>query len=160
MIRSGLKTMELRSSGLRKYEGHWVGLATSRSGALWGTARIAKSTLLDEQTMYAPDLISQHHVAREDIARLRADLAAAGSRSPWKKIYGLSLDGLVIFPQPLPYKHTCGAIGVVCLRNNEVFKRARAHILAQQMPAAPLRRAGPNQDYVSRARPLVRRRLD
>jgi hypothetical protein len=29
MIRSGFKTMELRSSSFRKYEGQWIGLATS-----------------------------------------------------------------------------------------------------------------------------------
>ena len=55
MIRSGLKTMELRSSGLRKYEGHWVGLATSKSGALWGTARISNSTLLNDGTYIGYD---------------------------------------------------------------------------------------------------------
>ena len=47
MIRSGFKTMELRSSSFRKYERQWIGLATSRSGALWGAARISKSTLLN-----------------------------------------------------------------------------------------------------------------
>ena len=160
MIRSGFKTMELRSSSFRKYEGQWIGLATSGSGALWGAARISKSTLLNEQTMYAPELFSQHRVAREEIARLRAGRAAAGSRSPWKKIYGLSLDGLVTFPQPLPYKHTRGAIGVVRLLDNEVFKRARAHVLAQQMTAAPLQQAGPNQDHIGSVRPLVRCRLE
>ena len=143
MIRYGVKTMELRSSSLRKYEGQWIGLATSKSNALWGTARISKSTLLNEETMFAPKLLSQHCVTREDLSRIRADRAATGSRSPWKRIYGLSLDGLVTFPQRIPYQHTLGAIGVVRLPDNEVFKRACAHVFAQQKLSTRLHQIGP-----------------
>ena len=67
---------------------------------------------------------------------------------------------MVTFPRSVPYKHTRGAIGVVRLLDNEVFQRARADVLAQQMPAAPLRRASPNQDHAANAQPLVRRRLE
>ena len=154
MIRNGLKTMELRSCSMRKYEGQWVGFAVSGCHAIWGAGRISKSILLDEQSMFTPNLLLQHCVTPEDLSHLRAALTAKGAKEkPWKKIYGLSLHGVVTFPQPVRYHHPCGAIGLVRLVGNEVFERARAVALARPMPRDVLsrRRAGT-------LRPLVQRR--
>ena len=153
MIRNGLKTMELRSCSMRKYEGQWVGFAVSGCHAIWGAGRISKSTLLDEQSMFTPNLLLQHCVTPEDLSHLRAALTAKGAKNPWKMIYGLSLHGLVTFPQPVRYHHPRGAIGLVRLVGNEVFERARAAALARPMLRAvlPRRRAGT-------LRPLVQRR--
>lgn len=154
MIRGGLKTMELRSCSLRKYEGQWVGFAASGGHALWGAGRISKSTLLDEQTMFTSKLLSQHRVAPGDLARLRAALVAKGAKKkPWKEIYGLSLHGVVTFPQPVPYHHPRGAISLVRLVGNEVFEQARADALDRSVSreARPRWRAGV-------LRPLAQRR--
>ena len=155
MIRNGLKTMELRSYSLCKYENQWIGLATSGDHAIWGTCRISMSTLLNEQAMFTPELLLQHRVSPEDIARLRATLAVKGSKKkPWKNIYGISLHGVATFPQPVPYYHPRGAISLVRLSGNEVFERARADVLARprHREARPRWRAGVLRPLAQRCR--------
>ena len=145
MIRTGSKTMELRSSSLRKYQGEWVGFAVSGCHAIWGAGRISESTLLDEQELFTPRLISQHRVEPKDLARIRAALAAKGAKSmSWKRIYGIRLRDLTIFPQPVPYHHPRGAIGVVRLISNKVFQHAMVDIRDRSIPrkARPRWRVG------------------
>ena len=153
MIRNGLKTLELRSHSLRKYKGQWIGLATSGDHAIWGTCRISTSTLLNERAMFTPELLLQHRVSQEEIARIRATLAVKGAaKKPWKNIYGISIHGVVAFPQPVPYYHPRGAIGIVRLSGNEVFERARADALvrSRHREARPRWRAGVLQPLAQR----------
>lgn len=132
MIRTGFKTMELRPCRFRKYEGQLVGFATSGSHVIWGVGRISKSTLLDEHEMFTPKLILQHRAEPKDLVHIRAALSAKGVKTmPWKRIYGLSLQDVLVLPEPIPYHHPRGAISLVRLSGNKVFQQAMVNALNQ-----------------------------
>ena len=98
MILNGEKTMEIRGCRLRP-----------------GRYLLGSSGLIRGEVLLHPPLQIK---TEGDWASLRPLHCVLGRKLPYKKTWGIPVSDATNFPEPVPYNHPRGAVGIVVYRGN------------------------------------------